>query len=111
MDEKKSAAYKNLVAEVQKKYPAYGSNFKSKLPGTASIATPETKQIARDFFDKLGNLDSFVSVLEKWGLDCIKTSNAQTNQMWALNALANAIADGFDLDKAVEMNLDYPVQL
>jgi len=107
----KSQAYKNLVAEIQKKYPVYGANFRSKLPGTKSIATDESKKIAGEFYENFSDIKDFYKVLESWGLDWTKTSDEKTTRMWAINSLANAIADGFDCEKAVEKNLDSAVPL
>ncbi len=111
MNKEKSEAYKKLVANMQKKYPAYGTNFVSKLPGTKSIATATSKEIAREFYENFSDIKDFYNVLASWGLDWTKTSEEKTTRMWAINALANAIADGFDFEKAVEKNLDSSVPL
>ena len=107
----KSVAYKKLVEEVQKKYPAYGTNFVSKLPGTKSIATETSKNIAGEFYETFSDIQDFYNVLESWGLDWTKTSDEKTTRMWAINALGNAIADGFDFEKVVEQNLSSAVPL
>ena len=104
MNEKKSAAYKNLVAEMLTHYPAHGTNFISKLPGTKSIAKDTSKKIVRDFCEKFSNTQDFYNLLEEWGIDWQKTDNQNINLMWAKNSLANAIEDGFDFKTAAEKN-------
>lgn len=111
MDEKKSATYKKLVEDMQKKYPAYGTNFKSKLSGKNSIATIKTKKIASNFYDDFDDVEEFYNVLESWGLDWTKTGNNATTRMWAINSLGNAIADGFEFEKVVKKILNSPLPL
>ena len=110
MNEKKSADYKKLVEDMQKKYPVYGSNFVSKVYGKG-IASEEIKKITTDFRGNFINIEDFYKTLESWGIDWQKNDEPKTNLMWAINALRNAITDGFEFKKVIEKNFNSPVAL
>ena len=111
MNEKKSADYKKLVADMQTKYPAYGTNFKSKLPGNKSIAGKASKETASEFCKSFDNVEEFYEILEEWGIDWQKNDEPKTKRMWAINAFANALEDGFDLNKVADENFLSPLPL
>ena len=92
----KSAAYKKLVADMQKQYPAYGKSSVTVSRGTAKKASSDSKEIASNFYKTFDNDDDFFKTLADWGLTWRKTNEPKTKRMWAIYALSVAIENGFN---------------
>ena len=105
----KSAAYKKLVADMQKKYPVYGGKIDVKVNQKGN---PIAREIVKKFAATFQSKQDFYDALKEFGLTWKENSknNEAIYEMRAKEALRLAIEDGFDPFNFVTKK-DPPVEL
>ena len=110
MNEKKSADYKKLVADMQKKYPVYGIKPLENLKLTTSKkGDPDAREVVKKFAATFPTKEDFYAALKGFGLSWEQNKNPQIYEMRAKEALRIAVENGFDPFNVVTKN--DPVEL
>lgn len=114
MNVKKSQDYKNLVAEMQKKYPIYGGKCEVYVPIDAfnKKGDPFARKIVQDYAATFSNKNDFYDTLKEIGITWPTNSKGDKAiyEMRAKEALRIAIENGFNPFDFVTKN-DLPVEL
>ena len=97
MDKQKSAAYKKLVLDMQKKYPVYNTKIVANFPMVINQkGNPDAKKVMQEFAATFQNKQDFYDTLKEMGFEWMEVNNAGIYEMRAKETLRIAIEHGFD---------------